>query len=33
MRKGLFIAALIGWGFALLVSPRDVVGWFRGRSA
>ena len=32
-RKGVVIAFLLGWGLAVLISPRDVLGFFRPRSA
>lgn len=32
-RKGIVIAFLVGWAVAVLISPRDVIGWFRGRPA
>jgi hypothetical protein len=32
-KKGAIIAFLLGWALAALVSPRDVVGWFRPRVA
>lgn len=33
MRKGTIIAFLLGWALAVVLSPRDVVAWFRPRSA
>lgn len=33
MRKGTVIAFALGWLLAVLISPRDVVGFFRGRAA
>lgn len=33
MKKSVVLAALIGWGIAFFLSPRDVAGWFRPRSA
>lgn len=29
MRKSVWIALLIGWGLAVFISPRDVVGYFK----
>jgi Na+(H+)/acetate symporter ActP len=33
MRKGVVIAFLVGWAFAVLISPRDVLGMFSRKSA
>lgn len=33
MGKKLFIGILIGWGLAVLISPKDVIGMFRARSS
>lgn len=33
MGKKWIIAFLIGWGFAILISPRDLVGMFKRSAA
>lgn len=33
MTKKVVLAALIGWGIAFFLSPRDVAGWFKPRTA
>jgi hypothetical protein len=33
MNKKVIFAFLIGWGVAFLLSPRDVLGFFKPRAA
>lgn len=33
MSRKFIFGLLIGWGIAILLSPRDVMGWFKPRAA
>jgi hypothetical protein len=33
MRKGLILAFLVGWAFAIVISPKTIVDKVRGRAA
>lgn len=33
MKKGTVIAFLLGWALAILISPKDLLGAFRSRTA
>jgi hypothetical protein len=32
MTKKVLLAALVGWSLAILITPRDVIGFFRPKS-
>lgn len=33
MTKKVILAAVIGWGLSYILGPRDVLGWFRPKTA